>query len=57
MTDTGSSVTAYEGLGPEAVLSAVDNEGFQCDGRMLEMNSFENRVYQLGPEDGGMLIA
>ena len=44
-------------LGPEAVLSAVDNEGFQCDGRMLEMNIFENRVYQLGTEDGGMLIA
>ena len=39
MPDTDPSITTYEGLGPEAVLSAVDWRGFQCDGRLLEMNS------------------
>jgi Ser/Thr protein kinase RdoA (MazF antagonist) len=39
---------------PERVLEAVEAGGFQCTGRCLQMNSFENRVYdvELDLEDG-----
>ncbi len=51
------SETPYADLGPEAVLDAVESVGPRCDGRLLQLNSFENRVFQLGLEDGGSCIA
>ena len=47
----------YAGLSPETILDAVEGAGLHCDGRLLALNSFENRVYQLGIEDGGFVIA
>lgn len=47
----------YAGLTPEAVLDAVESLGLTCDGRQLALNSYENRVYQVGIEDGKPLIA
>jgi Ser/Thr protein kinase RdoA (MazF antagonist) len=41
----------YASLIPDCVLNAVDSVGFHTDGRMLGLNSYENRVYQLGIED------
>jgi Ser/Thr protein kinase RdoA (MazF antagonist) len=41
----------YALLTPDCVLNAVDSVGFHCDGRMLGLNSYENRVYQLGVEE------
>jgi Ser/Thr protein kinase RdoA (MazF antagonist) len=41
------------GLVQDAMLSA----GYACDGRMLVLNSYENRVYQLGIEDDAPVIA
>jgi Ser/Thr protein kinase RdoA (MazF antagonist) len=38
-------------LGPEQVLQAVESLGFSCSGRQLALNSYENRVYQIGLED------
>jgi Ser/Thr protein kinase RdoA (MazF antagonist) len=49
--------TPYAGLTPDRVLDAVDSVGLRCDGRLLTLNSFENRVYQLGLEDGGQVVA
>lgn len=40
----------YAGLSPDRVLDSVEALGLQADGRLLELNSFENRVYQIGLE-------
>jgi len=48
---------AYLQLGPDEVLSAVESRGYQCDGRLLALNSYENRVYQVGLEDSAPLVA
>lgn len=47
----------YDGLTPERVLDAVESLGFVVDGRLLALNSYENRVYQVGLEDAAPLIA
>ena len=38
-------------LGPDAILTAVEQAGYSCDGRILPLNSYENRVYQVGISD------
>jgi Ser/Thr protein kinase RdoA (MazF antagonist) len=47
----------YEALTPELVLTAVEQIGVRCDGRLLALNSYENRVYQVGIEEGAPLVA
>jgi Ser/Thr protein kinase RdoA (MazF antagonist) len=47
----------YAELSPETVLDALQSVGHQCDGRMLALNSYENRVYQIGVEDSAPVIA
>jgi Ser/Thr protein kinase RdoA (MazF antagonist) len=47
----------YAELTPSVVLEAVDGFGLRTDGRILALNSYENRVYQLGLEDGGFVVA
>ncbi len=47
----------YDRLTPQVVLDAVDSLGMRCDGRMLQLNSYENRVFQLMREDGGAVVA
>ena len=42
----------YAGLTPDVVLDAIESAGFRCDGRQLALNSYENRVYQVGLEEG-----
>lgn len=44
-------------LTPDAVLDALDSIGLRGDGRLLALNSYENRVYQAGMEDGPPLVA
>lgn len=56
MNDTNPS-QAFQGLKPDQVLDAVEGQGFLCDGRLLALNSFENRVYQVGLDDGHHLVA
>ena len=41
----------YETLSPDHVLDALESVNLPCDGRLLALNSFENRVYQVGQED------
>jgi Ser/Thr protein kinase RdoA (MazF antagonist) len=48
---------AYHALGPEQVLNALEEYGYRCDGRLLALNSFENRVYQVGLDDGSAVVA
>lgn len=52
-----SQAGSFSGLTPECVLDAVEHCGFRCDGRLLALNSYENRVYQIALEDGAPLIA
>jgi len=46
----------YRGLTPEAILQALESAGFQPDGGMLALNSYENRVYQIGIEEAAPLV-
>jgi Ser/Thr protein kinase RdoA (MazF antagonist) len=47
----------YATLSPDCVLDAVDATGLLSDGRQLALNSYENRVYQVGLDDGGFIVA
>ncbi|KAB2313667.1 serine/threonine protein kinase [Betaproteobacteria bacterium SCN2] len=47
----------FSALTPDLVLDALESTGLRCDGRMLALNSFENRVYQIGREDDTPLVA
>jgi len=47
----------YAGLTPDVVLDAIESAGLRCDGRQLALNSYENRVYQVGVEDGAPVVA
>lgn len=47
----------YANLDPQVILDAVESVGFQCNGSLFALNSFENRVYQIGIEDAEPLIA
>lgn len=48
---------AYDALTPELMLDAIESRGYRCDGRLLGLNSYENRVYQVWLEDGSALVA
>ena len=52
-----STPADYSTLTPDTLLDAVDACGYQTDGRLLALNSYENRVYQVGIEDASPLIA
>ncbi len=57
-TQSRATVQApYDALVPDVVLESVENRGFYCDGRILALGSYENRVYQIGIEDGEPLVA
>lgn len=49
--------TSYEQLSPDCVLNAVESIGFVPDGHLMALNSFENRVFQIGLEDAGFVVA
>lgn len=47
----------FNRLQPDLILDAIESCGVICDGRILELNSYENRVFQIGIEDESPLIA
>jgi Ser/Thr protein kinase RdoA (MazF antagonist) len=47
----------FETLTPGLIMDAVESQGFSCDCRTFGLNSYENRVYQVGIDDGQPLIA
>jgi len=51
------AITSYKNLGPDDILNALEEHDFHCDGRILALNSYENRVYQIGIEDDKPVIA
>jgi len=47
----------FAGLRPERILDAVESLGYRCDGALMALNSYENRVWQIGIDDNPPLIA
>lgn len=47
----------FEALTPDFILGALERCGYVTDGRLLALNSYENRVYQIGIEDSEPVIA
>lgn len=47
----------FQALSPSLIMDAVESCGYLCDCRTLTLNSYENRVFQVGIEDGAPLIA
>ncbi len=47
----------YAHLTPDRVLDGVAEAGLRPDGRLLSLNSYENRVYQVWLEDGTVVVA
>ena len=56
MLPNPTAATPYAGLTPEAVLDALDAVGLRGDGRLLQLNSYENRVFQVFLEDGSVVV-
>ncbi|MBI1396501.1 MAG: serine/threonine protein kinase [Betaproteobacteria bacterium] len=52
-----ASAHPFSALTPERILDAVEEAGIRCDGRLSALNSYENRVYQVGVDDGGFVVA
>jgi Ser/Thr protein kinase RdoA (MazF antagonist) len=52
-----TSETPFAGLDPDTVLDALDAVGLRGDGRLLQLNSYENRVFQVFLEDGRVVVA
>jgi len=55
--DEQLSKHAYYALTPDTVLDAVESLGLVSNGRLLALNSYENRVYRIGIEDQSPVVA
>jgi len=56
-TDITKNLAPFSTLTPDSVMNALDSIGLHSDGRLQALNSYENRVYQMGMEEGPPLIA
>lgn len=56
MNDDAATL-AFADLQPEDIVATLCDVGFDCDGRFLALNSYENRVYQIGVEDDRPVVA
>jgi Ser/Thr protein kinase RdoA (MazF antagonist) len=46
----------FDNLTPDRVVSCAEAIGLRCDLRLLALNSYENRVYQVGLDDADPII-
>jgi Ser/Thr protein kinase RdoA (MazF antagonist) len=56
-TTPAGAALAYQELTPDDIIGAVESVGLACDGRLLALNSYENRVYRVGVADGPAVVA
>ncbi|MCY4214874.1 MAG: phosphotransferase, partial [Gammaproteobacteria bacterium] len=49
--------TPYAGLSPDLTLDALESAGFRADGGLTALNSYENRVFQVGIDEGDPVVA
>ena len=54
--NAGANETPFADLTPQAVLDALDAVGLAGDGRMIQLNSYENRVFQVFLESGEVVV-
>jgi Ser/Thr protein kinase RdoA (MazF antagonist) len=54
---TRDQALAYQDLRPDDIIASVESVGLACDGRLLALNSYENRVYRVGLEDAPPVVA
>lgn len=52
-----NQANAFATLSPDDVLNSIEELGFVCDGRQLALNSYENRVYRVGLDEGTSIVA
>lgn len=57
MHDVPASAAPYQNLIPDTILTAAEASGRLTDGTLLALNSYENRVYQIGIEGEPPIIA
>jgi Ser/Thr protein kinase RdoA (MazF antagonist) len=57
MTAAPDRTLAYQDLRPDDIIGSVEAVGLVPDGRLLALNSYENRVYRVGIEDGPPVVA
>jgi Ser/Thr protein kinase RdoA (MazF antagonist) len=55
--NTAAPLPGYADLDPDRVLRTLDALGLRGDGRLLQLNSYENRVFQVFLEDGDVVVA
>ena len=53
---TAPLITPYANLNPSLILDAIESVGLCCSGSLFALNSYENRVYQVGLEEAPPLI-
>ena len=56
-TDLAPTDIPFSGLTPDVVLDALDSVSLRGDGRLIQLNSYENRVFQVFLEDGAVVVA
>ncbi len=47
----------FANLSPDLIIDAIETQSLHCDGRLLALNSYENRVYRVGIEEDKPLVA
>jgi Ser/Thr protein kinase RdoA (MazF antagonist) len=52
-----TQLTPFSALTPDTILGALDSVGLHGDGRLLALNSYENRVYQIGMDNAETVVA
>ena len=52
-----TTIPPFDGLLPDVIVAAVESLGLRSDGRVLALNSFENRVFRVGIEDAAPVVA
>jgi len=55
-SDSPNAATPYADLTPASVLDALDAVGMSGDGRLIQLNSYENRVFQAFLENGDVVV-
>jgi len=55
--DADATEHPFARLGPDRILDALESAGWRGDGRLMALNSYENRVYQVWLEDGSSVVA
>lgn len=56
-TSLADTAHPFERLTPDFIIDAIEHCGYLSDGRLLALNSYENRVYQVGIEGAMPMIA